>query len=95
VGDNAYQHIEQREDGHHADRSLDMARLYIPRELDRTFIHALQAWSVAQEARITAAECVTGARALREKATALRREAQRYLMPTRVRPAQSENQATL
>jgi len=37
VGDgDAYQHTEQREDGHCADRSLDTARLYIPRELDRT-----------------------------------------------------------
>jgi hypothetical protein len=79
VGDDANQHMEQREDGHNADRSLDTARLYIiPRERDRTLIHALQAWSVAQEARINAAECVTEARALREKADALRREAQRY-----------------
>jgi uncharacterized coiled-coil DUF342 family protein len=78
VGDDTNQHMEQREDGHNADRSLDTARLYTPRERDRTLIHALQAWSVAQEVRITAAECVTEARALREKADALRTEAQRY-----------------
>jgi hypothetical protein len=78
VGD-AYQHSEQREDGHYADRSLDTARLYNPRELDRTLKHAWEICSVAQEVRITAAECITEARALREKATALRREAQRYL----------------
>jgi len=54
VGDgDAYQHTEQREDGHYADRSLDTARLYIPRELDRTLTDALLACSVAQEARIT------------------------------------------
>jgi hypothetical protein len=76
--DDAYQHTKQREDGHYADRSLDTVRLYIPRELDRTLICALQARSVAQEARISAAECIAAARALREKATALRREAQRY-----------------
>jgi hypothetical protein len=78
VGDEAYQDMEQRKDGHNADRSLDTARLYIPRERDRTLIHALRAWSVAQEVRITAGECVTEARALREKADALRREAQFY-----------------
>ena len=74
----AHQRTEQCEDGHYADRSLDTARLYVPRELDRTLTDALLACSVAQEARITAAECITEARALREKATALRREAQRY-----------------
>jgi hypothetical protein len=78
VGDHANQHMEQRKDGQNADRSLDTARLYIPHESHRTVTHILQAWSVAQEARITAAECVTEARALREKANALRREAQRY-----------------
>ena len=78
MGDDTNQHMEQREDGHNADRSLDTARLYTPRERDRTLIHALQACSVAQEVRITAGECVTEARALREKADALRREAQRY-----------------
>jgi hypothetical protein len=79
VGDrDAYQHMEQREDGHYADRSLDTARRYIPRELDRTLMDASEACSVAQEVRITAAECIIEARALREKATALRREAQRY-----------------
>jgi hypothetical protein len=70
--------MEQLEDGRNADRSLDTARLYTPRARDRTLIHALQACSVAQEVRITAGECVTEARALREKADALRREAQRY-----------------
>ena len=75
----AHQRTEQCEDGHYADRSLDTARLYVPRELDRTLTDALLACSVAQEARITAAGCVTEARALREKATALRREAHRYL----------------
>jgi hypothetical protein len=80
VGDrDAYQHTEQREDGHYADRSLGTARLYIPCELDRTLTNASAACSAAQEVRITAAECVIEARALREKATALRREAHRYL----------------
>ena len=78
MGDDANQHMEQREDGRNADRSLDTARLYIPRRRDRTLIHALQAWSIAQEARIAAGECVTEARTLREKAESLRREAQRY-----------------
>jgi hypothetical protein len=73
-----YQHTEQREDGHNADRSLDTALQDAERELDCTLTHALLACSVAQEARITAAERITEARALREKATALRREAQRY-----------------
>ncbi len=78
MGDDTNQHMAQRKDGHNADRSLNTARLYIPRELDRTLIHVVEAWSVAQEARITAAECAIEARALREKADALRREAQRY-----------------
>jgi uncharacterized coiled-coil DUF342 family protein len=70
--------MEQREDGQNADRSLDTARPYIPRERDRTLIDALPARSVAQEVRIAADECVTKARTLREQADALRREAQRY-----------------
>jgi hypothetical protein len=78
VGDgDAYQHTEQRKDRHYADRSPDTARRYTDCELDRTLIHAWEACSAAQEVRITAAECIAEARALREKAIALRREAQR------------------
>ncbi len=63
MGDgDAYQRAEQREDGHYTDRALDMARLYIQCELDRTLVDAWQACSVAQEVRIVAAESITQAR---------------------------------
>jgi hypothetical protein len=52
--------------------------LYNPRERDRTVIDAWQACSAAEETRITAAECAARARALREEAAALRREAKLY-----------------
>ena len=78
MGDDAYQYMEQREGEHNVDTSLDTARLYIAHERDRALIHLMQAWCAAQEVRITAAEFVTEARALREKANALRWEAQQY-----------------
>ena len=74
-----YQHSEHREYRYYADGALDTARLYIGGELDCMPIYAREAWSAAQEVRITAAERIAEARALREKAAALRRVAQRYL----------------
>ena len=71
----------QREAGDNADRLLDTALRYAERKPDSTLAHALVACSIAQEARITAAERVTEARALREEAAALRRQSQRYLPP--------------
>jgi hypothetical protein len=52
--------------------------LYNPLERERALFNAWQACSAAQETRITASEYAAQARALREEAAALRREAKLY-----------------